>query len=117
MGRVLINIMVNIGINNECEEVMYQFGFDMEELESMEEDVGLGNGGFGRLVVCFLDFMVILGMLVYGYGIRYDYGIFEQRVCGGWQVEELDEWLCYGNFWEQFCFEYVLYVQFYGRIE
>lgn len=47
MGRVLINIMVNIGINNECEEVMYQFGFDMEELESMEEDVGLGNGGLG----------------------------------------------------------------------
>lgn len=47
MGRVLINIMVNIGINSECEEVMYQFGFDMEELESMEEDVGLGNGGLG----------------------------------------------------------------------
>lgn len=47
MGRVLINIMVNIGINNECEEVMYQFGLDMEELESMEEDVGLGNGGLG----------------------------------------------------------------------
>lgn len=117
MGRALTNTMVNIGINSECEEAMYQLGLDIEELESMEEDAGLGNGGLGRLAACFLDSMATLGMPAYGYGIRYDYGIFEQRVRGGWQVEEPDEWLRYGNPWEQPRPEYVLPVQFYGRIE
>lgn len=65
---------------------LLQIGFDIEELEEIEEDVGLGNGGLGRLVVCFFDFMVTFGLAVYGYGIRYDYGIFVQKIEDGWQV-------------------------------
>lgn len=61
----------------------------MEELEEIEEDAGLGNGGLGRLAACFLDSMATLGLAAYGYGIRYEFGIFNQKICGGWQVSSL----------------------------
>lgn len=89
----------------------------MEELAEAEEDAGLGNGGLGRLAACFLDSMSTVGLAAYGYGIRYDYGIFTQRVENGWQREDPDDWLRYGNPWEQPRPEYMIPVNFYGRVE
>ncbi|XP_018413882.1 PREDICTED: glycogen phosphorylase, liver form isoform X2 [Nanorana parkeri] len=94
-----------------------KLGLDIEELEEMEEDAGLGNGGLGRLAACFLDSMATLGLAAYGYGIRYEYGIFNQKIKDGWQVEEADDWLRHGNPWEKARPEYMLPVHFYGRVE
>merc|ERR1719247_3385680 len=101
MGRSLSNTMINLGIQSACDEALYQLGLDIEELESLEEDAGLGNGGLGRLAACFLDSMATLGMAAYGYGIRYEYGIFNQRIHDGWQTEEPDDWLRNGCVWER----------------
>uniref|UniRef100_A0A803YSF9 Alpha-1,4 glucan phosphorylase n=1 Tax=Meleagris gallopavo TaxID=9103 RepID=A0A803YSF9_MELGA len=94
-----------------------KLGLDLEELEEIEEDAGLGNGGLGRLAACFLDSMATLGLAAYGYGIRYEFGIFNQKIVDGWQVEEADDWLRYGNPWEKARPEYMLPVHFYGRVE
>lgn len=88
MGRALQNTMLNLGIQSACDEAMYQLGLDIEELQEIEEDAGLGNGGLGRLAACFLDSMATLGLSAYGYGIRYEYGIFVQRIRDGEQVCE-----------------------------
>uniref|UniRef100_A0A8C6S7V6 Alpha-1,4 glucan phosphorylase n=1 Tax=Neogobius melanostomus TaxID=47308 RepID=A0A8C6S7V6_9GOBI len=117
MGRTLQNTMVNLALENACDEATYQLGLDMEELEDMEEDAGLGNGGLGRLAACFLDSMASLGLAAYGYGIRYEFGIFNQKIVNGWQVEEADDWLRYGNPWEKARPEYMRPVHFYGRTE
>ncbi|XP_053504515.1 glycogen phosphorylase, muscle form [Ictalurus furcatus] len=117
MGRTLQNTMVNLALENACDEAVYQLGLDMEELEDMEEDAGLGNGGLGRLAACFLDSMATLGMAAYGYGIRYEFGIFNQKIDNGWQIEEADDWLRYGNPWEKARPEYMRPVHFYGRTE
>uniref|UniRef100_A0A3P8Z5D2 Alpha-1,4 glucan phosphorylase n=1 Tax=Esox lucius TaxID=8010 RepID=A0A3P8Z5D2_ESOLU len=117
MGRTLQNTMVNLALENACDEAIYQLGLDMEELEDMEEDAGLGNGGLGRLAACFLDSMASLGLAAYGYGIRYEFGIFNQKIVNGWQVEEADDWLRYGNPWEKARPEYMRPVKFYGRTE
>uniref|UniRef100_A0A9J7Y9N8 Alpha-1,4 glucan phosphorylase n=1 Tax=Cyprinus carpio carpio TaxID=630221 RepID=A0A9J7Y9N8_CYPCA len=117
MGRTLQNTMVNLALENACDEATYQLGLDMEELQDMEEDAGLGNGGLGRLAACFLDSMATLGLAAYGYGIRYEFGIFNQKVVNGWQVEEADDWLRYGNPWEKARPEYMRPVHFYGRVE
>uniref|UniRef100_A0A8C6WVQ4 Alpha-1,4 glucan phosphorylase n=1 Tax=Neogobius melanostomus TaxID=47308 RepID=A0A8C6WVQ4_9GOBI len=117
MGRTLQNTMVNLGVQNTCDEAMYQLGLDIEELEEIEEDAGLGNGGLGRLAACFLDSMATLGLAAYGYGIRYEYGIFNQKIRDGCQVEEADDWLRYGNPWEKSRPEFMLPVHFYGRVQ
>uniref|UniRef100_A0A8V5H3T4 Alpha-1,4 glucan phosphorylase n=1 Tax=Melopsittacus undulatus TaxID=13146 RepID=A0A8V5H3T4_MELUD len=117
MGRTLQNTMINLGLQNACDKAIYQLGLDMEELEEIEEDAGLGNGGLGRLAACFLDSMATLGLAAYGYGIRYEYGIFNQKIRDGWQVEEADDWLRHGNPWEKARPEYMLPVHFYGRVE
>jgi glycogen phosphorylase len=107
--------MVNLGIQSEVDESLYQLGLDIEDLEELEQDAGLGNGGLGRLAACFLDSMATLGLAAYGYGLRYDYGIFTQSIKDGWQAEEPDDWLRYGNPWEKARPEYTLPVHFYGR--
>ncbi|EFX86312.1 glycogen phosphorylase-like isoform X2 [Daphnia pulex] len=117
MGRTLTNTTVNLGIQSACDEAMYQLGLDIEELEEMEEDAGLGNGGLGRLAACFLDSMATLGLAAYGYGIRYEYGIFAQRIRNGEQLEEPDDWLRFGNPWEKARPEFTLPVNFYGHVE
>ncbi|XP_055994060.1 glycogen phosphorylase, brain form [Sorex fumeus] len=117
MGRTLQNTMVNLGLQNACDEAVYQLGLDLEELEEIEEDAGLGNGGLGRLAACFLDSMATLGLAAYGYGIRYEFGIFNQKIVNGWQVEEADDWLRYGNPWEKARPEYTIPVHFYGRVQ
>ncbi|CAG0886559.1 unnamed protein product [Cyprideis torosa] len=115
MGRSLTNTMINLGIQSACDEAMYQLGLDIEELEELEDDAGLGNGGLGRLAACFLDSMATIGLAAYGYGIRYDYGIFAQKIQNGEQTEEPDDWLRFGNPWERPRPEYCLPVNFYGR--
>ncbi|OCT64966.1 hypothetical protein XELAEV_18041207mg [Xenopus laevis] len=117
IGRTLQNTMINLGLQNACDEAIYQLGLDIEELEEMEEDAGLGNGGLGRLAACFLDSMATLGLAAYGYGIRYEYGIFNQKIKDGWQAEEADDWLRHGNPWEKARPEFMLPVHFYGRVE
>lgn len=115
VGRSLTNTMVNLGIQSEVDEALYQLGLDIEDLEDLEQDAGLGNGGLGRLAACFLDSMASLGLAAYGYGLRYDYGIFTQSISQGWQVEQPDDWLRFGNPWEKARPEYTLPVHFYGR--
>lgn len=86
-------------------------------MQEIEEDAGLGNGGLGRLAACFLDSMATLGIPAYGYGLRYEFGIFKQLIRDGWQVEEPDDWLRFGNPWEKARPEYMLPVNFYGHVE
>ncbi|BES94870.1 Glycogen phosphorylase [Nesidiocoris tenuis] len=116
MGRTLTNTMINLGIQGACDEALYQMGLDIENLEAIEEDAGLGNGGLGRLAACFLDSMATLGLAAYGYGIRYEYGIFAQRIVNGEQTEEPDDWLRFGNPWEKARPEYTIPVNFYGKV-
>lgn len=117
IGRQLSNTMLNIDVQSACDEALYQMGLDIEELEEIEEDAGLGNGGLGRLAACFLDSMATLGIAGYGYGLRYEYGIFAQKIRNCEQVEEPDDWLRFGNPWETARPEYQIPVQFYGRLD
>ena len=117
IGRLLGTNILNLGIWDQVKEAMESLGFDIEELREHESDAGLGNGGLGRLAACFLDSMATLGIPAHGYGIRYDYGIFNQRIINGRQVEFPDEWLSKGNPWEFLRLEYATKVKFYGRTE
>ena len=87
-----------------------QLGLDIEELEEIETDAGLGNGGLGRLAACFLDSMATLGLAAYGYGIRYDYGIFTQVIENGWQVRLQDTRSTFLKFTPTIIFAWVLFV-------
>ncbi|MFW5801770.1 MAG: glycogen/starch/alpha-glucan family phosphorylase, partial [Spirochaeta sp.] len=100
MGRAMGNNVINMGIENEVRDAMAELGYDWEELREQETDAGLGNGGLGRLAACFLDSMATLDLPAFGYGLRYDYGIFRQGIENGFQVEHPDDWLRQGNPWE-----------------
>jgi starch phosphorylase len=117
MGRTLGNAMLNLGIVDAASEAMLQLGIKMEDLVEAEVDAGLGNGGLGRLAACFLDSCATLQLPVMGYGIRYEYGMFRQRIVDGFQVEEPDHWLRDGNPWEQERPEFIQRVRFGGRSE
>ncbi len=100
MGRLLGNNLVNLGLEKVCEEVLNELGCTLKELKSAEPDAGLGNGGLGRLAACFLDSMASLGIPGHGCGIRYKYGLFQQKIVDGYQVELPENWLREGNVWE-----------------
>ena len=117
MGRTLGNSLVNLGITGETEKALSELGYKLEELRELEPDAGLGNGGLGRLAACFLDSMASLGLPADGYGIRYEYGIFEQKFEDGYQVEKPDHWLRFGNPWEIVRPEFSCPVSFGGHVE
>jgi len=100
MGPHLGNNLINLGIYDDIKQAMDELGLDLDVLMEQEEEPGLGNGGLGRLAACYLDSMATLELPSIGYGIRYEYGIFEQDIRDGWQVERTDKWLKYGNPWE-----------------
>ncbi|MEW6352818.1 MAG: glycogen/starch/alpha-glucan phosphorylase [Pseudomonadota bacterium] len=116
MGRMLNNSLLNIGFQDEFQQALHDIGLSLEDISELENDAGLGNGGLGRLAACFLDSMATLGLPGYGYGIRYEYGMFNQSIENGFQVEKPDNWLRYGNPWE-FARAGALYpVKFHGRV-
>ena len=98
-GPHLANNLINLGIYDETERAMVNLGLDLEDLIEQEEEPGLGNGGLGRLASCFMDSLATLDIPAIGYGIRYEYGIFDQKIRDGWQVESTDKWLRLGNPW------------------
>ena len=117
LGRALGNNLLNTGLLEVAHEAANGLGFDLEALIEMEPDAGLGNGGLGRLAACFLDSLATLGLPAMGYGIRYEFGIFNQDIVGGHQVERADEWLRFGNPWEIVRPEKAVPVRFYGHVE
>ena len=116
-GRFLMNYLISLEMVDEARRAVAAMGFDLDELEEEEWDAGLGNGGLGRLASCYLDSLACLNYPGYGYGIRYDYGIFHQVLDNGWQREQCDNWARRGTPWEIRRGEYLTPVQFYGRSE
>jgi glycogen phosphorylase len=117
IGRLLTNNLINLGIYDEYKQALDELGHDISELEETEIEAGLGNGGLGRLAACFLDSIASLGIPGYGYGIRYEFGIFHQKIVKGYQVEMADNWLRVGNPWEITRPRSLVPVQFYGQVE
>ena len=117
IGRLLGNNVINLKADQLCRDALKDFGIDWNSLRDLESDAGLGNGGLGRLAACYLDSMSTLNLAGMGYGLRYDYGIFKQRIVGGNQVEEPDQWLKNGYPWEMARPEYSQHAHFGGHVE
>lgn len=117
LGRALANNLHSLELYDKADTLLAEAGLKLSDLLEDEPEPGLGNGGLGRLAACFLDSMATLGYAGYGYGIRYEFGIFEQEIKNGWQVERPDEWLRFGNPWEYVRPEYAVSVHFGGRVE
>ncbi|MEZ6126453.1 MAG: glycogen/starch/alpha-glucan phosphorylase [Planctomycetaceae bacterium] len=117
IGRSLTNAVLNLDLEADVRSALMEYGMSVEEAADQEPDAGLGNGGLGRLAACFLDSCANLKLPVVGYGIRYEYGMFHQRIAGGRQVEDPDRWLRDGNPWELKRPEDTRRVRFYGHSE
>jgi glycogen phosphorylase len=100
LGPHLMNNLLNLGVEQEVRRAASELGLDLEAIAAQEEEPGLGNGGLGRLAACYLDSLATLQIPAIGYGIRYEFGIFDQMIRDGWQVETTDKWLRLGNPWE-----------------
>ena len=117
IGRLLGNNVINLKADQLCREALKEYGIDWNSLRDYESDAGLGNGGLGRLAACYIDSMSTLNLAGMGYGLRYDYGIFRQKIVNGSQVEEPDHWLKDGYPWEMARPEYAQHVHFGGHVE
>ncbi len=117
MGRALGNHLLNLDLTENMRQTLEGFCMNLEKIESVEADAGLGNGGLGRLAACFMDSCASLNLPVMGYGLHYEYGMFRQLINNGYQEEEPDQWLHHGNPWELRRPEYTQRVHFGGRTE
>jgi glycogen phosphorylase len=117
MGPHLANNLINLGIFDRVKQCMTEMGLNFEELLQQEAEPGLGNGGLGRLAACFIDSLATLEVPAVGYGIRYEFGIFQQEIVDGWQVEKTDKWLHFGNPWELVRPEWAVEVKLGGTTE
>jgi len=117
LGPHLENNIINLGIYDQLSETIEELGLNLDDLLDQEEEPGLGNGGLGRLAACFLDSLASLEIPALGYGIRYEFGIFEQVLQDGWQTEKTDKWLRYVNPWEIVRQEWAVEIKFGGHTE
>jgi starch phosphorylase len=117
LGRLLGDSLNNLGITETMRAALSELGVDLEHLRLIEPDQPLGNGGLGRLAACFMESMSSLGVAAYGYGIRYDQGLFRQQIKDGWQVEAPENWLASGNPWEFERPEVLYHIGFGGHVE
>jgi starch phosphorylase len=117
LGPHLGNTLLSLGLEEDARQAMSELGYDLDLILAQEEEPGLGNGGLGRLAACYMDSLATLQIPAIGYGIRYEFGIFDQLVHDGWQVEKTDKWLALGNPWEIPRPEIAMSVGFGGRTE
>jgi glycogen phosphorylase len=117
VGRILFDTLSNLGKVVPVREALAELGVDLDEIREMEPDAALGNGGLGRLAACFMDSLASLEIAAYGYGIRYDYGLFRQHILDGWQQEMPENWLSFGHPWEFERHEMMYPIRFGGLVE
>jgi starch phosphorylase len=117
LGRLLFDTIGNLGVTETTREALAELGVDLEELRAIEPDQALGNGGLGRLAACFMESMASLQLPAFGYGIRYDHGLFKQHISDGWQHEVPEDWLAFGNPWEFERPEVIYQIGFGGAVE
>lgn len=116
LGRLMQNNLLNTDLEEPYKSALMDIGYKLEDIYEEEVDQALGNGGLGRLAACFLDSLATLEIPAWGYGIRYDYGIFKQEIHDGYQVEIPDYWLSKGNPWEIERQDVTYHVRFYGHV-
>lgn len=117
LGKLLRQNLINLGVEEIVEKALQELGIELAELEDLEPDAGLGNGGLGRLAACFLDSLASLNLPGHGHGIRYKYGLFEQKIVEGFQVELPEQWLRSGNVWEVRKADLAVSIPFWGKVE
>ena len=117
IGRLLMDGLTNLGLTEPARDALAALGVDLAEVRAQEPDAALGNGGLGRLAACFMESMASIGLPAYGYGIRYEHGLFRQMISDGWQHEAPEDWLAYGNPWEFERPEVVYPIGFGGFVE
>src|SRR5437667_832305 len=117
IGRLFAEALCNLGLTEDFHAALGDLGVDFNRMRTAEPDAALGNGGLGRLAACFMESMATLGIPAYGYGIRYDHGLFRQVIRDGWQQEYPEEWLSFGNPWEFARPEVIYDIHFGGSVE